>query len=104
MSSNLPIQRSLSRTQHPAILTRRESRQLQTMEANATLELVGVQLRQTVTQAEILADTATTHTAMASAAGTAAVAQMFEKAAPRAAGVIALLEATHGAKLVRKIT
>jgi hypothetical protein len=103
MSSNLAVQRSLNRTQHPVILARRERRQLQAMESNATLELVATQLRQTIAQADILAQTAVTHTAMASAAGTAAVAEMFEKAAPRAAGVLALLEARHGVNLAQRI-
>jgi hypothetical protein len=101
--SNLPAHHNVIPAQHPAVFTRRERRQLQTMEADASLELVSIQLRQALAQSSILSETAVTHTAMASAAGTAAAAEVWEKAAPRAAGVLALLEARHGANLARRI-
>jgi hypothetical protein len=98
--SNLPTPH---RTQHPAVLARRERRQLQALESSATVELVATQLRQTLAQASILAETAVTQTAMVSVTSTAATAAALQKAVPGVAEALALLQAKHAINQAHRI-
>ncbi len=98
--SNLPTPH---RTQHPAVLARRERRQLQALESSATVELVATQLRQTLAQAGILAETAVTQTAMVSVTSTAATAAALQKAVPGVADALALLQAKHAVNQAQRL-
>jgi hypothetical protein len=100
--SNLPAHVSLGST-HPAALTRRDRRELVSMESTATLELVDLQLRQQLAQAGLLAETAVTNTAMASVTGTAACAAALRKAVPEVAEALQLLQTRHVLNAAQRI-
>lgn len=100
--SNLPAH-SLGSAQYPAVLDRRERRQLQAMEKAAMLAHVDVQLRRELAQARILADTAVTQTAMASVTATAASAAALRSAVPEAAEGLDYLQTKHNVNQGQRI-
>jgi hypothetical protein len=100
--SNLPAH-NLGGTQYPAILDRRERRQLLAIEKAVMLAHVDVQLRRDLAQARILADTAVTQTAMASVTATAAGAAALGAAVPEAAEALAYLQTKHVVNQGRRI-
>jgi hypothetical protein len=100
--SNLPAHVSLGST-HPTALTRRDRRELATLESTATIDLVDLQLRQQLAQAAILSETAVTQTAMASVTGTAACAAALSKAVPVVGEALLLLQASHVHNQKRRI-
>ena len=81
MSANHPVHRAESVL--PARLDRRERHQLQKMQAAAALGHHEIALRRELIQAQMLADTAVAHTAMACVAGTAVSLRCCARQRPR---------------------
>jgi len=100
MSDNLPVQRG---GLFPSKLDRRERHQLLKMESSAALTHRELQLRRQLAQAQIIADTAVAHTAMASVAGTAGYVAVLRDASPEVADALALLQAKHLANMAQRM-
>lgn len=102
---NLPAHRNvgLRISQQPAVLTRRDRREIQVLESTALVEHIALQLRQSLAQSAMLAETAVTQTAMASVTGTAASAAALRKAVPEVAEALAFLQTKHTMNLGQRI-
>lgn len=87
----------------PARLDRRERHQLAKLETAAALAHHEIGLRQQLTQAQMIADTAVANTAMACVAGSAGFAAALCDAAPEVAEALAFFQAKHAANLAQKM-
>ena len=99
----MPSQHPIHRQSGAAGLDRRERHQLQKLESSAVLTHREIQLRQSLVQAQMLADTTGAQTAMACVAGTAAFAGALREASPETAEALALLQAKHLANLAQRM-
>jgi hypothetical protein len=88
---------------HPAQLDRRERYQLAKMETSAALTHRELHLRRELAQAQIIADTAVAHTAMASVAGTAGCVAALRDVSPEVAEALAFLQAKHVANVAQRM-
>jgi hypothetical protein len=97
------VPRALAPSHQPVLLAWRDRRALHAIESSAALELIQLQLRQNLTQATILCETAVTHTAMASVTGTQAAAGAFKTAVADAGDALTLLQGAHVANQKQRI-
>lgn len=101
MPSTHPIRRV--QAGQPARLDRRERHQLQRLETTAVLAHHEIVLRQQLTQAQMIADTAVTQTAIACVAGTSGCVAALSDADPEVAEALAFLQAKHLANLAHRM-
>jgi len=73
------------------------------METGAALAHYEIALRQQLTQAQMVADTAVAQTAMACVAGSAGFAATLRDAAPEVTEALAFLQAKHTANLAQRM-
>jgi hypothetical protein len=100
MPGNHPIRRPSSAPVHS---DRGERREIDTMDRSARLAHRELQLRREHAQAQIIADTAVTQTAMASVAGTAGCAAVLRDACPEVGEALAFLQAKHLANVAQRM-